>query len=832
MSHRFFRLLGGAALGALALAVPINGAYAQDAEEENVGVGEVIVTAQRREQNLQDVPLSMAAFNAEALTEVGANNIEAINGLVPNVVVEHVGLFPAAASLSMRGVGYAGIESFADPDVAVYINGVYQARNAVALSSTVDVQQIEVLRGPQGTLYGRNAYAGVISLTTNRPEMDEASASAAATLGNYGRVDLEFVGNVPLIENVLAGRIAVRSHRLDGFFENNGIIDAAGTVDQSLEGDPIGREDTLYVRPTLRYTPNNNLTVDFIGEIFRERSEAYPAVGMPAAAPPAAGVNAVGIFANCPTPAVRPQATVCYGARNPFGDESRGLPGDGSDPFSIGTNMGGRPANYDSQVYVLDAAYDLANGRVRAIISHTDVEEEVWADTDGTNQNVFSSARWQDYRAFTAELQYVADWGERLNVVSGITYLADEYNTTQLSFTDFSAPFIGEFTPFSVNPSYINNEGERTAWAAYAQFEYNITDPLSIVLGGRYSWEEKTGYRGENTTLSAAGFAPTIDFSSHPFSTVPGVVFTAPDQSWSNFAPRVGVNYEVSDDMLVYAFWQRAFKSGGFNGNAADRAAFETPYDEQTVDSYEAGFKSEWLDRRLRVNVNFFFAEYQDLQRSAVTPSSTAPSGVVTVTSNAAAVESYGVEIETAMLITPNFTVFANIGYNPSEYSDYCADLDGAGISNTPAPGQVGCAPVTNVDLGPAGPSPEDRFLVPTDNSALRTLRAPEWDITAGGEYAVDLSGGGDLTFNASVNYRSEAWTQLLNVPYSYRRPMTTVDGNIVWEPDGGNFSVTLWGRNLTDEVDVLNYTPVAGQFAFMHPTPPRTYGVTLRADF
>lgn len=827
MANKFVKLMSGVALGVVAMSLPAAPAFAQD--EESAGVDEVIVTAQRREQNLQDVPLSMAAFNAEALTEVGANNIEALNGLVPNVVVEHVGLFPAAASLSMRGIGYAGIESFADPDVAVYINGVYQARNAVALSSTVDVQQVEVLRGPQGTLYGRNAYAGVISLVTNRADTTESSASAAATIGNYGRTDLEFVGNLPLVENVLGGRIAVRSHRFDGFFENNGIIDAAGTVDQALKGDSIGREDTLYVRPSLRYTPNSQLTVDFIGEIYRERSEAYPAVGMPAQAPPPGGA----ILTTCPTIQPAPTATLCYGFGNPFGDESRNLPSSGTDPFSIGHNLGDRPANYDSQSYVLDAAYDLGNGTLRGIISYTDVEEEVWADTDGTNQNIFSSARWQDYSAFTAELQYVADLTERLNLVSGITYLSDQYQTTQLSFVDTTPPFPAVFTPFSVNPSYINNEGERQAWAAYAQFEYALTDPLSIVIGGRYSWEEKSGYRGENTSLSAAGFAPTIDFSAHPFSSVPGIIFTAPTESWSNFAPRLGVNYEASDDMLVYAFWQRAFKSGGFNANNSDRSAFETPYDEQSVDTYEAGFKSEWLDNRMRLNVNFFFSEYQDLQRTAVTPSTSAPSGVVTVTTNAASVESYGVEIESAYMITPNFSIFANIGYNPSEYAEYCQDLNGAGLSNVPGPGEVGCGTVTTaVDAAPIGPGGADTFIVPTDNSYLHTLRAPEWDVTAGGNYTVDLASGGSIDFNTSVNYRSEAWTQLLNAPYSYRRPMTTWDGNIVWEPAAGNFSLTLWGRNLTDEVDVLNYTPVGANFAFMHPTPPRTYGVTFRADF
>jgi iron complex outermembrane recepter protein len=839
MAKKLLGLLSGAALCAVAAALPAGPAFAQDApaaEEDTGRVDEIIVTAQRREQNLQDVPLSMAAFNAEALTEIGAHNIEAINGKVPNVVVEHVGLFPAAASLSMRGVGYSGIESFTDPDVAVYINGVYQARNAIALSSTVDISQLEVLRGPQGTLYGRNAYAGVISLRTNRADTSESSLGAAVTLGNYGRNETEFVGNMPLIEGVLGARLAVRTHEFDGFFENNGIIDAAGTVDQTLEGDPIGHENSLYVRPSLRFTPSENLTIDFIAEIFRERSEAYPAIGTAGVAPVApvppittsAGQGT--IFSACPVLATYPQPTLCYGAINPFGDSSRGLPGSGADPFRVGTNLAGKPADYDSQFYVVDAEYRLGNGSLRAVLSTTTTESEVWADTDGTNQNMFSSARYEDYEAMTAELQYVADLTDRLNLVSGITYLSDEYQTTQLTFVDLVAPFPTVFTPFTAQnpvgagPSYINNTGQRVAWAAFAQAEFHLTDPLSIVVGGRYSWEEKSGYRGQNTTLLASGFAPTTDFSAHPFSTAPGIVFSAPAASWSNFAPRLGVNYAASDDLLLYAFWQRAFKSGGFNAGVSDQSAFVTPYDDESVDSYEAGFKSEWFDHRLRLNVNAFFAEYSDLQRSAVTPSLTAPSGVVTVVTNAASVESYGLEIEASARITPDFTVFANVGWNPASYSEYCKDINGVGPSPLPGPGQVAC--------GPAVPTtPPGNFIVPTDNSGLHTLRSPEWDTTFGASYDVDLADAGALTFNASMNYRSEAWTQLLNVPYSYREPMTIVDGNIVWAPGNNNFTVTLWGRNLTDEVELLNYVPV-GAFAFAHPTAPLTYGVTVRADF
>ncbi len=163
----------------------------------------------------------MVPVTGEQLNATGAATIESLNRLVPNAVIEHVGLFPTHASLSMRGVGYAGVESFTDPQVAVYVNGVYQARNATALTSAVDVDAIEVLRGPQGTLYGRNAFAGAVSVRTTRPDMDDQEASAQATLGTFGKQDFDLVVNQPLIEGLLAGRIAVRQHHLDGYLSQS-----------------------------------------------------------------------------------------------------------------------------------------------------------------------------------------------------------------------------------------------------------------------------------------------------------------------------------------------------------------------------------------------------------------------------------------------------------------------------------------------------------------------------------------------------------------------------------------------------------------------------------
>jgi len=813
-------LITTSALGVLALALATPAAAQEaapgGASSDDGGIEEIIVEAQRKAQNLQDVPVSVAAFTNDELGRVAAVSLRAINGLASNVVLEQVGLFPAAASFSMRGVGTSGIESANDPEVAVYINGVYQARNAIALSSTVDVEAVEVLRGPQGTLYGRNAYSGVVALRTKKPDLSGLSATAAATIGNYGRQDFEFVGNVPLSTDKVGFRVATRLHNLDGWYRNDGIVDNIGTVDPTLKGKPVGKEQNLYVRPSLRFTPDDRWDINFTGEIFRERSKAYPALSL-------AGTTGL--------------AAQGFPGTNPFGDPVAGIAPDGTSPFDVGYSLENRPANYDMVTLLGDVAYKADAGTVRLIVSHMKGDSEVWADTDGENVNVFSSARYEDYKALFSELNFVSDFSDKVDLVTGVTYLWDHYNTTQLSFTDFAAPFPAVFSTLTVNPgttalinpAYINNEGKRKAFAAYAQVEYHFTDALSGVLGGRYSYEKKYGYRGQNTTLTAAGIAPTADFSAHTFSNNAAIVFGPAEESWDNFSPRVGLNYKANDDLLLYTFWQRAYKSGGFNNNASDRTAFTVPYGEEKVDTYEAGFKSEFMDRKVRINANFFYTQFGNLQRTLVTPSPTAASGVVTITTNAADLRSYGLELESVYQPLPDFKLFLNLGYTNAKYTDYCAPLAGLRATQASPTGRAICGPITTV-LTPTGTTAG--FLVPEDYSDLKPVRAPRWDVTGGFQKDFEMPGGSSVTLNTSANYRSHTWANLTNVPYSYRSPLFTVDASLEWKDKDERFSALLWVRNLTNDVELLNVTPVAGQFAFAHPTDPRTYGLTLRANF
>jgi len=802
---------------------------AASAAADQATLEEVVVTAQRRTENLQNVPLSVVAVNSDQIKRSGIQTLEALNRLAPNTIVERVGLFPGAASLSMRGVGYSGIESFTDPDVAVYVNGIYQARNAAALSQALDLSSIEVLRGPQGTLFGRNAYAGAISVQTNRPNLTAESASATATIGNFGLVDVDLVGNLPIRQDQLAARIAIRSHNLAGLYTNNGIT--AGVVDPSLAGQRIGAEKSLVIRPSLRFTPTDRWDLQFIAEIVRERDQASPVDSYPLAG----------------------STIVAWGGfqANPFGDPRLGVPSDGSNPYSTGFSLADRPMRFNTDNFTVDASYDTGVGKLRFLGNYQTTRSEVWTDGDGSVANIRSSARYEDYRALSGEIQFVSNFSDRLSILAGLLGFHDRYQTTQLSFVQNGPNFPPTFnvlnylTPTSVGAtcttanmtgctysnftvSYINNGGERTAFAAYLQAEYHITQPLSLVVGARYSMERKYNYYGTNAALGATGLSKFVDPFSHALPTVPAQIFRADPYDDHNLAPRVGVNYKMSPGVLLYAFWQRAFKSGGFNANAADLTAFRTPYGVERVDNFEGGIKSEFLDHRLRANLNFFYAKYTGLQRSLVTPSPTAPSGVTTVTSNTADLVSYGIESEFAYRPVRDLTFFANIGWDHAYYTRYCADLNGAEASATPAlePTRPVCGPAVAVVAGG-----KTTFLVPQDYSNVRPLRAPQWDITAGVSKDF-IVGAGTVSAQASVNYRSSMATDLLDRPYSARPAMTTVDASLKWSPGNGRYWVSLWGRNLTNQIAILGYTPNGTVVAFGAPTPPRTFGATLSANF
>lgn len=255
----------------------------------------------------------------------------------------------------------------------------------------------------------------------------------------------------------------------------------------------------------------------------------------------------------------------------------------------------------------------------------------------------------------------------------------------------------------------------------------------------------------------------------------------------------------MSDDVMIFGFWQRAFKSGGFVNNAGTEAVFQSPYDQEQVDNFELGIRGDLLDGKLRLNGNIFSADYEDLQRGVIRAAPTS-TGQETFTDNAAGAESFGVELTFNYAPTDNLIIYGNVGYLDMEYDGFIADLTGDGIE--------------------------------TDNSSLDLVRAPKWDMNVGVDYEFDLDDMGRLTVGARYSYTDE---KLLTTPNDVgfnREELATIDAQIMWRSKDERYQLMRWGRNLTDEVERLGGTPVATLFAFASGTQPKQYGATFVMRF
>jgi iron complex outermembrane recepter protein len=780
---------------------------------------EIIVTTKRGDTvNLQTISEAVTSFSGDALEREAAVTLEDFNHAIPNVQLEHVGLFQAAASFSMRGIGTAGIESFADPVVAVFVDDVYYSRNAVALLDLFDVESVTAFRGPQGTLYGRNAFAGAISVRTKRPSLEGRELEIHLDAGNYGRTNAGLVFNQPIGEKA-AFRIAATSHEMDGFFENDGVVvdsynpatlTLTTRVDEGLRGRSENGEKSFIIRPSLRLEPNENWRIDIIGEIWDDEGDGtanWSQCYQPGSLPAPLGTG----------PSGAPDVHTIFGfpCKDPFGDDRFDMPGDGSDPFEVSFNLSPNQTEQEIRGITVDTSYQLENGTLSLVLNHREVEEDITTDTDGFNWDLFSSSRLQEFESTQLELRYATTINENIDVLTGFFYLKDEYQVEQLLWIFLDSALFGGSGFTRTNPamSYGTNEQERTSLAGYVQVDWRLNDQWTLNLGGRYTTEKKDDVMGMAINDSACPAGTTPATSPAPCNGVPfqgtdpgnfrdfdpSVRFGPVDEDWNAFSPRLGLEYQVNDDVMLFGFWQRAFKSGGFVNNAGTLAVFQTPYDQEQVDNFELGVRSDLMDGRLRLNANVFFAEYEDLQRGVIRAAPTS-TGQETFTDNAAGAESFGVELTFNYAPTDSLSIYGNVGYLDIEYDGFIADLTGDGIE--------------------------------TDNSDLDLVRAPKWDMNIGVDYSFDLDDMGTLTVGARYSYTDEMMLTTPNDVGFMRDELTTVDAQIMWRSQDEKYQLLLWGRNLSDEVERLGGTPVATLFAFASGTQPKQYGATFIMRF
>jgi iron complex outermembrane receptor protein len=714
----------------------------------------------------------------------------------------------------MRGIGTAGIESFADPVVAVFVDDVYYSRNAVSLLDLFDIESVTAFRGPQGTLYGRNAFAGAISVRTKRPQLDSRDVELHVDAGNAGRRNVGVVGNLPLGDRA-AFRIAANYHELDGFYKNDGVVlesydPATATlvtrIDEDKKGDRENGERSILIRPSLRFEPNDAWRIDVIGEYWEDKGDGtgnWSQCYEPASLPPPLGIG----------PSGNPAVHTLFGfpCKDPFGDQRFDISGDGSDPYEVGFEMSPNQTKQDIWGITLDTSYDTDIGTFSLVVNHRDVEEDIVSDTDGFNYELFSSSRVQDFESTQAEVRFATTINDNIDLLTGLFYLTDEYVVQQFLWIFADSGLFGGAGYTRDNPavSWGSNEQERYSIAGYAQVDWHFNDQWTLNLGGRYSYEKKHDVLGMaiNDSVCPAGQTPQtalcngVPFSGSDLTDVtdidPSVRFGPVSEDWNSFSPRVGLEYRVNDNVMLFGFWQRAYKSGGFGNNAGTLSVFETPFDDEQVDNYEFGVRSDLFDDRLRLNANVFFAEYKDLQRGVIRAANTS-TGQETFVDNAAGADSFGVEVSFSLVPAEGFNISGNIGYLDIEYKGFVADLLG-------------------------GPD-----SVPTDNSHLDLVRAPKWDMSFAASYEFDLDDMGTLTLGGRFSYTDDMLLTTPNDVGFYRDELTTLDAQAVWESLDGRYRFALWGKNLTENIERLGGTPVATLFAFAAPTQPRQYGATL----
>jgi iron complex outermembrane receptor protein len=607
---------------ALAIALLAQNALAQG------GIEQVTVTAQKREQALQETPIAVSALTSEQLERQDIHDIAALNGLVPNMRLVPPPTASTGSTINIRGAVTINPALPLEATVGLYLDGIYLGKSVGSVFDIADLERVEVLRGPQGTLYGKNTIGGAINLVTKRPT-GEFGGDIKVTVGDYGlrsgraSIDLPALGEVGQGAGKLSTKLVINRTARRGFFDNE---DSSAVGALPASGDDFGNVDSTSGRVALLWQPTDAVDVlySYDGSHVDQRPQFFQITRL------------------APAPALE--------FLQPFASDRR------LDSGSQNAALHDR-ANVDG--HSLTASFDagalgwLGDVTFKSLTGHREVDALDEQDWDGSPFELLHSARDMMYRATSQEFQMIGKT-ERVNYVGGLYYFKERghvLNPQMLALLAVPAPIDSRYG--------IDNE----AWAAFAQLEWTppiLDDRLSLTLGGRYTEEDK-----QVDSFNAMG-----TFVVLPKQTL--------SKDYDNFSPTLVASYRLTDSVNVYGKVARGWKAGLFNAESADIAELSNPTKEETVTSYELGMKSQWLDNRLQANVAAFYDDHEDMQISSFQQ-------VSSVFTNAGGAHIRGIEIELLALPIDNLEVSLNYGYIDADYTKY---IDRCSATPT---GQVDC---------------------------------------------------------------------------------------------------------------------------------------------
>ena len=585
-------------------------AVAQTATADEGAIEEVVVTARRREESLKDVPVAVTAVSGERLAATGAVDITNLQQTTPNLTVQVARGSNSTLISFIRGVGQQDPLWGFEPGVGLYIDDVYVARPQAAVLDIFDVQRLEVLRGPQGTLYGRNTIGGAIKYVTAKIE-GQPEIKLKGNLGSYNQRDLVASAKAKVNDYVGLGLTWATFNR-DGFGKN--LTTGAEHYDKDVQA----------ARATLEVTPSDSLFFRLSGDVVTDRSN--PRHGHRETP----GLN----FLGQPIPTATVLDDV-YDTRAGAGDKNK--------VEARGVSLLGEWSASDTLTFKSITAYRA--GETEGVI---DFDNEPAALLD-------IPARYNDHQ-FTQEFQALFT-GEKIQGVVGVFYL----NATAAGAFD---TVVSQANLSIATAGHVDTK----SYSAFADVSYDVTDQLKISLGGRYTEDKKTGqvYRQNFTGIKSPLFGnPTA---------VPGLIrsnFTNSD-AYKKFTPRVSVSYEATPDINTYVSYSQGFKSGGFDmrADAILTPSSVNGYQPEKVDSYEGGLKGYFFDRRLSLNTAVFYSKYKDQQITQQTP---VGASIASQVLNVGKSHIYGAELEGVASFTSNLSANFSLGYTKAEFDQYNA---------------------------------------------------------------------------------------------------------------------------------------------------------------
>lgn len=786
---------------AVSLAVPTLSTSLAHANESFL-LEEVIVTAQKREQSLQDVPVSVSVISGDLISQTGMTNLDELSTHVPNLSITEGS---QTTAITMRGLG-SGINQGFEQSVGMFIDGIYAGRDRQFRAPFLDVAAVEVLRGPQGTLFGKNTIAGAINLTTAKPS-EEFEASLRTTYEpEYNEYSTEGIVSGAIAEN-LYGRLAVRQAESDGYIEN------------TLTGRDGPSKTETVVRGTLVWDPTDNLSITTKYETAR-----YDVGGEANTIDESGGWDT--IFELVDTD---------Y---------------DAGDDYSRSASKELSENDNDSLTVTID--YDIGEYTLTSITGYSAYEYEDQQDVDFSPLELLSSVQAQEFDQWSQEIRLTSPLGEEFDFITGVYYQTSNLKHDRRLDSDIGVlaggvptfgtvngapnpvnganiidlldpatfvapPVVASLTPTNKSAAILatasnNLESSRVGdldqdsetWAVFGQGTWHMQENIHLTLGLRYTKESKEAKRSltitEYATENALNPANPLDAAKLALQ---ASIFNATnfeiedDKTVENFSPSFKIQYDLNDDVMLYASVSKAFKSGGF-GESGSITQFD--FDDEEALAFELGGKLHIMDGRGSLNFALFHTNYEDLQVSAFV-------GDSFVVDNAAEATSQGVEIDGVFRVTEALTLTASMAYLDATYDEFA---------------NASCT------LGQIQASGSNANSCEQDLAGETLAFAPEWSANIGLNHTTMIGDNLELQSNLNLNYIDEQYLAQDLDEQTLEDSHATVNARIALGNIDGNWELALVGKNLTDEEirTYANDVPVMDGAFLTYMAPPRTVAV------